>query len=607
MEQNHLLIELQQYRQWVVRRSDKQPLNALNGYYASVTNPDDWCDYETAKRACEKFGVELGFVLTDSDPFTVIDLDPTEDRDNLVRHQQIFEAFNTYWETSPSGKGAHGWVRGNIPSAVKRSDLKIELYCKDRYMTVTGKTVKDVPLADCNGNLSKLWKQLSARQGKNDVPTILESQPQTISDEELCIRAANAANGDLFKALYCGNWQGKYPSQSEADQSLFNLVAFYTNNAEQVVRIFRASALGQRDKAKRADYVGRMVQKAFDQKPPMLPAESIAAIRSEWSAKPLQDIQTFFASIPSVFDFDAKQIEFAVESLIACGAITLITGDSGSGKTTFITLLAYCIANDLDFLGFKTSNRFVLYLDKENSTPVIQERMKRLGIRDGGGFKYLGLHLDNFPPLAMIEQWVASCEPKPVIFIDSFLAFYDGKENASEDVRRFFKTFDGLKKLGAAIVILHHTGKGESTKEFRGSSDIKAAIDVGLVLNNAGGTRLTNLTLSAFKARFQVTDNIAFRYCNGWFQVEAQEQHASEVLSQILFDNGPMTKSALEQEALAKGVKRNVVRSFIERSVSNGSVREQKGEKNASLLSLAHKDRVQQLAASLNRLSLSSG
>lgn len=96
------------------------------------------------------------------------------------------------------------------------------------------------------------------------------------SDEEVIARATAAANGDKFADLYAGRWQDYYPSQSEADFALVDIIAFYTQNRAQISRMFRASGLGQREKGKRIDYVNSMLNKCFDR---MLPPVDIDGCR----------------------------------------------------------------------------------------------------------------------------------------------------------------------------------------------------------------------------------------------------------------------------------------------------------------------------------------
>ena len=71
-------------------------------------------------------------------------------------------------------------------------------------------------------------------------------------------------------------------------------------------------------------------------------------------------------SLVSVHSLNAAGINFVVDGLFAEGAVHAITGDSGAGKTTFLTAMAASIAMDERFLGRKVTPRKVLMLDREN-------------------------------------------------------------------------------------------------------------------------------------------------------------------------------------------------------------------------------------------------
>src|SRR5262249_15434554 len=65
----------------------------------------------------------------------------------------------------------------------------------------------------------------------------------TSDDLKLLARARAAANGEAFSGLYMGDRSG-YPSPSEADLALCNMLAFWTGrDADQIDRLFRQSAL----------------------------------------------------------------------------------------------------------------------------------------------------------------------------------------------------------------------------------------------------------------------------------------------------------------------------------------------------------------------------
>ena len=84
-----------------------------------------------------------------------------------------------------------------------------------------------------------------------------------LSDDEILSKAPEAVNGSKFSRLFGGDWSG-YQSQSQADQALFDILAFYCRcDADQMDRLFCLSGLANREKAKRTDYRNRTIRKAI--------------------------------------------------------------------------------------------------------------------------------------------------------------------------------------------------------------------------------------------------------------------------------------------------------------------------------------------------------
>lgn len=232
----------------------------INGNKASVTNAQHWSSFEEVVRAYQNNSYSgIGFVFSASDPFTFIDLDYSPDPLITKRQHEIYGAFNSYSELSPSGEGLHIIVKGSVPQGRRRNC--IEIYSTERYATFTGRVYLNEPIKECQNELMTLWESLGSTTTQQ---FNFESQPEKTSDQEIIRIASEAVNGDKFKRLWEADWGGLYPSQSEADYSLVNMIAFYTKNKAQVVRIFRMSELGKRDKAKRTDYVGKILNSAFD-------------------------------------------------------------------------------------------------------------------------------------------------------------------------------------------------------------------------------------------------------------------------------------------------------------------------------------------------------
>ncbi|UOF80382.1 hypothetical protein [Caudoviricetes sp.] len=265
--------ELTRYRQWVVYRLEtredgkltKIPYCARTGKRADVTDPADCVSYEEASQVAHNY-TGLGFVLSPIDPFVFIDLDATEDESERALQAQIYERIVSYSELSPSGRGLHIIARGPKFERGKRRK-SVEIYSSGRFMTMTGQTYRDLPILDCGQEIASLYEHISVEQ--NDLKTDrVDDQPETLSDHEICDIAYQAANGQKFKLLWDGAWSDAgYSSQSEADFALINIFAHYCDNREQVRRLFLASELGQRKKARtHPSYVSTMVERSFDRK-----------------------------------------------------------------------------------------------------------------------------------------------------------------------------------------------------------------------------------------------------------------------------------------------------------------------------------------------------
>lgn len=241
----------------------------INGQKASVTDPSTWSSFDDVVRASPSYS-GIGFVFSEMDPYTFLDLDQAPTDELIKRQQEIFKTFSSYSEVSPSGQGLHIIVKGKVPQGRRRNS--IEVYSNERYATFTGNVYLNEPIRECQKELLELWESLG-----NEKPQLLnfESQPETNSDQEIIKIASEAVNGNKFQAIFSGDFGGLYPSQSEADHALINMIGFYTKNKMQIVRIFRASALGKREKAKRGPYVMEMVDKAFDRELPPIDMDAL--------------------------------------------------------------------------------------------------------------------------------------------------------------------------------------------------------------------------------------------------------------------------------------------------------------------------------------------
>jgi hypothetical protein len=280
------------------------------------------------------------------------------------------------------------------------------------------------------------------------------------------------------------------------------------------------------------------------------------------------------------------EIEWVVEGIIAAGAVHMLTSEPGAGKSTLMSAGGWAVSRGEPFLGRATRKRPVLLLDAENPYPAVRERFVRLGISTHDNYHVWGQWVGEDAPAAggyIVQEWIARCDPKPLIIVDSVIAFHPGAENDSNETRRYMAQYRNLTSVGATVALLHHIGKSETSKDYRGSSDYKASIDIGLKLTNLGDSaRLSRLELKPFKQRFSVDPLLVINYEGGAFKTISHESRnqGDEHLRQLLRSHPGVIKSEFEKLASQKDVARSAVRMFLDRGTAEKFIRVEKDSKN---------------------------
>lgn len=264
-------------------------------------------------------GGGLGYVFTANDPYTGVDLDHAVDPATgaiAPGAQQVVDQLQSYTERSCSGTGLHVLLEATLPPG-RRRDGAIEMYDQGRFFTMTGWPLSGTPatIAARQGPLEALWcAHFGAQVGdlvqcvdtsgvitnpapwailRTDLapdgrpfaffaecpagwplvrceivpPSLATGQPLSppMTDETILQKAQAASNRAKFTRLWAGDWTG-YASQSEADLALCQLLAFWTQDPDQLQRLFEDSGLYRAEKwGKRFDYRRRTIAKALTQ------------------------------------------------------------------------------------------------------------------------------------------------------------------------------------------------------------------------------------------------------------------------------------------------------------------------------------------------------
>ncbi len=255
---NNIPTTLTQTRAWVLwqfkKKNDKLtkvPLK-IDGSYAKTNDPSTWEEFFTVVSAYEADKLTfngIGFCLHDN--IIGIDLDHIINATGVVSPvaQDIIEKFSTtYIEYSPSGTGVHIFCIGDIKRSGKGTSEKwIEAYDRNspRYLTVTGERfpIGSSNVTNCQTSLDWLYEKFFTKNHPPNHHFQPPTPPMNFSDYEIISKAQKAKNGNNFNALMSGLWEGRYPSQSEADAALCSILSFWTSDDAQIDRIFRSSSL----------------------------------------------------------------------------------------------------------------------------------------------------------------------------------------------------------------------------------------------------------------------------------------------------------------------------------------------------------------------------
>ena len=266
-------LQLGKYPNFVLRDALKRPYSPAGGL-ASCNDPTTWGDFKTCSdKVIKGKWAGIGFQLSNS-PFTVIDLDHcVKEDDNLTETaERLTEAFSdTYIEYSPSGNGLHIWCIGEVPTAVKTSE--VEIYSVGRYITLTWQAFNSSPITDCQDKLSVLYKSLKPAQNSNNTKSITAHHTQQHKNNaelsaqaiDIMCKIRSSRQDFLFASLFDEGDLSRYDNDhSRADLALLQMLAFWTGNDPQLMDfIFTQSALCRDKWLKRADYRNRSINQAI--------------------------------------------------------------------------------------------------------------------------------------------------------------------------------------------------------------------------------------------------------------------------------------------------------------------------------------------------------
>jgi hypothetical protein len=595
--------ELKKLNQWVLFRLKwneksqkwtKVPYQ-VNGHPASIANPSQWTDFQTARIYLENLELcdGIGFVFTENDGYCGIDLDKCVDPATKTIQPWALEIIGefkgTYIEFTPSGTGLHIIARAALPGR-GRKRLDIEIYDRERYFTMTGHIYENCAIADKHeevlGLLKRVFKHTEANNLDFQEPLKWSELPSAEA-QDLIRRASNAANGKKFASLFKGRWQHLYGSQSEAELAFCEILAFWTKcNEVAIDQIMRQSAL-YRSKWERFDYRSRTIRKAITHLIKTNPEPSV----SSTGAKPLPLVH--------ISEIKAKPVEYLVQDLLPLDSVGFISAQPGTCKTWMAWELGLSVATGtLAFGSFQARQGKVVAFNAEDDPAMLtRHRINGLAAFKGIELKRADFHLFDVPALRIDDATTQSAlrmtvqMHKPaLVVLDPLRNLHQQEENDSTQMAPILDFLRSLnREFHTSILLVCHDkkpGRSELQRresQTRGSNAVEGWRDFAFYLDREkqqkNVTQVTSYhrgarSLDPFFVELDVTsagepgkeeiETASILKVNAQEVLVRRESEIENEIRKALTVSGPKTRDELEK-LLRKRKKEvlNTVRSMI--------------------------------------------
>ena len=292
--------------------------------------------------------------------------------------------------------------------------------------------------------------------------------------------------------------------------------------------------------------------------------------------------------------------EWIVDRLIPKEAITVLFGKGGIGKTWLMMDIAKSIGGGIDYLGYRTQQTHIVFVDFENPLSVLNTRTQRLGEAEGVHFWRMGNELK--PPQLDSHEWeeYKKLPQGAVLIFDTLRASQSGDENDSRAMAKVMNRMKELRDFGFTIILLHHTAKNTDNVS-KGSTAIVDLADhiLGLTMVRVkeNGQDVVDDGIEGFdtesvyyfgnyqKTRFEPHGiHLVLNPERGFDLAPDPEEETLKKMQQILQDSGPLLKTAftIECNGLGLGIKK--LRNLVGRGVGKFWNIEAGGTKNAQLV-----------------------
>jgi RecA-family ATPase len=282
-------------------------------------------------------------------------------------------------------------------------------------------------------------------------------------------------------------------------------------------------------------------------------------------------------SLYDLMTMEIPPVKYHIPNILAEEQHNIYTGDSGSGKSTFMLYCGICIAKGIDTVFGKTRQGNVLFIDEEMGIKglgrKVQQLSEPLGVKPNKlhpnflytcsqGFKFDSEHIED-----VLMHYKTKYDIK-VVFVDSLLATSEGDPNTME-IRKLRDFLRFGYKNEISINFTHHTNKQGTGKATINSKSMYGSIDITNSFDNTYGITpfKGKIKLEHIKSRFtapedRISLNVPFhemKYDSPYptasykyiesirsvFEISGETQLRFKDFKTALVDTGEMSKPTL--------------------------------------------------------------
>jgi len=177
-------------------------------------------------------------------------------------------------------------------------------------------------------------------------------------------------------------------------------------------------------------------------------------------------------------------VDYMVTALIESGGMNVISGEYGSGKSFLVFNLAFCVANGIDWHGYKVKQTPVVIIAGEGHAGIYNRfaalsQHYQTPMPDNLHVSKIAANFTDLESTRAVHQSVQSLYPDAgLIIIDTLNKNFGGaNENETAHMTKFVNNLDAhFRHDGKTVITVHHPNKSDPNGS-RGSNALPGACE----------------------------------------------------------------------------------------------------------------------------------